>query len=67
MRRLAMYSRRGYCTRAPNQSTLIALAPTVPGFLAETARAAPPGRDDRALVVIELNPEAGSVRRSAFR
>jgi uncharacterized protein (DUF1501 family) len=50
-----MYSRRGFCTRALKQSTLIALAPTVPGFLAETAWAAAPGRDNRALVVIELN------------
>ena len=35
-----MYSRRDFCTRTLKQSTLIALAPTVPGFLAETARAA---------------------------
>ena len=31
------------------------LAPTVPGFLARTARAAAPRRDDRVLVVVELN------------
>src|SRR5262249_26453781 len=37
------------------QSTLLALAPTVPGFLARTARAATPKRDGRVLVVIELN------------
>ncbi len=46
-----MFSRREFL----NQSTLFALAPTVPGFLAQSARAAPPRRDDRVLVVIELN------------
>src|SRR5262249_48299577 len=36
-------------------STLVALAPTVQGFLAQTARAAQPQRDGRVLVVVELN------------
>src|SRR5438309_3108171 len=36
-------------------SSLLALAPTIPGFLARTARAAEPQRDGRVLVVIELN------------
>jgi uncharacterized protein (DUF1501 family) len=36
-------------------STLLALAPTVPGFLARTARAAAPERDRRVLVVIQLD------------
>jgi uncharacterized protein (DUF1501 family) len=45
-----MFSRRTFL-----QSTLLALAPTVPGFLARTARAASPQRDGRVLVVIELN------------
>src|SRR3984957_1354031 len=36
-------------------SSLLALAPTIPGFLARTARAAAPRRDDRVLVVLELN------------
>jgi uncharacterized protein (DUF1501 family) len=36
-------------------ATLIALAPTVPGFLAQTARAAKPERDGRILVVIQLD------------
>jgi uncharacterized protein (DUF1501 family) len=36
-------------------STLVALAPTVPGFLARTARAASAERDGRILVVIQLN------------
>src|SRR5262249_44405357 len=36
-------------------STLLALAPTVPGFLAHTARAAEPRRDARVLVVIQLD------------
>jgi uncharacterized protein (DUF1501 family) len=37
------------------QSTLLALAPTVPAFLARTARAATPQRDGRVLVVIQLD------------
>ncbi len=45
-----MFSRRTFL-----KSTLLALAPTVPGFLARTARAASPQRDGRVLVVIELN------------
>src|SRR5216683_2859681 len=36
-------------------SSLLALAPTIPGFLAQTARAAVPQRDGRVLVVVELN------------
>jgi uncharacterized protein (DUF1501 family) len=35
--------------------TLIALAPTIPSFLAQTARAVDAKRDSRVLVVIELN------------
>jgi uncharacterized protein (DUF1501 family) len=46
-----MLSRRDFLKR----SSLIALAPTIPGFLARTARAAEPQRDGRVLVVIELN------------
>jgi uncharacterized protein (DUF1501 family) len=45
-----MFSRRTFL-----KSTLLALTPTVPGFLARTARAASPQRDGRVLVVIELN------------
>jgi uncharacterized protein (DUF1501 family) len=45
-----MISRRDFLT----SSALVALAPTVPGFLARTARAAPPRRDGRVLVVLEL-------------
>ncbi len=45
-----MFSRRTFL-----KSTLLALAPTVPGFLARTARAASPQRNGRILVVIELN------------
>jgi uncharacterized protein (DUF1501 family) len=37
------------------QASLIALAPTVPGFLARTARAAEPDRDGRVLVVVQLD------------
>jgi uncharacterized protein (DUF1501 family) len=37
------------------QATLISLAPTIPTFLAQTARSASPSRDDRILVVIQLD------------
>jgi uncharacterized protein (DUF1501 family) len=46
-----MQSRRDFL----KQSSLLALAPTIPSFLARTARAAVPQRDGRVLVVIELN------------
>ena len=36
-------------------STLLSLAPAVPGFLARTARAARPDRDGRVLVVVQLD------------
>src|SRR5258708_2133973 len=37
------------------QSSLIALAPSLPAFLARSARAAEPGRDERVLVVVQLD------------
>jgi uncharacterized protein (DUF1501 family) len=46
-----MLSRRDFL----KSSTLLALAPTVPVFLARTARAATPQRDGRVLVVIQLD------------
>src|SRR6201988_4218150 len=46
-----MLSRRDFL----KHSALLALAPTIPGFLARTARAAGPQRDGRVLVVLELN------------
>jgi uncharacterized protein (DUF1501 family) len=46
-----MLSRRDFL----HSSALLALAPSVPGFLARTARAATPERDRRALVVIQLS------------
>jgi uncharacterized protein (DUF1501 family) len=46
-----MLSRRAFL----RSSTLIALAPTVPGFLMQTARAARPEADGRILVVIQLD------------
>jgi uncharacterized protein (DUF1501 family) len=46
-----MLSRRAFL----KSSTLIALAPTVPGFLLQTARAARPERDGHILVVIQLD------------
>jgi uncharacterized protein (DUF1501 family) len=36
-------------------ASLLALTPTVPGFLAETARAAKPKRDGQVLVVVQLD------------
>jgi uncharacterized protein (DUF1501 family) len=46
-----MHSRRDFLKRA----SLVAFAPTVPGFLARTARAAQPERDGRVLVVLQLD------------
>ncbi len=46
-----MFSRRDFL----QTSTLVALTPTVPGFLARTARATQPQRDARILVVIQLD------------
>ena len=50
-----MSTRRDFLGAALSSSSLIALAPTVPGFLARTARAAAPLRDSRVLVVVELS------------
>ncbi|HZY85085.1 MAG TPA: DUF1501 domain-containing protein, partial [Gemmataceae bacterium] len=46
-----MFTRRDFL----RTSSLLALAPAVPGFLASTARAAKPERDGRVLVVIQLD------------
>src|SRR5436305_9885734 len=46
-----MFDRREFL----KHSALIALAPTVPGFLARTARAAAPERDRRVLLVVQLD------------
>jgi uncharacterized protein (DUF1501 family) len=48
---MLMLSRRAFLTK----SSLIALAPTVPGFLARTARAAEARREARLLVVVQLD------------
>src|SRR5262245_14713224 len=45
-----MLSRRTFL-----QSSLLALSPTVPLFVARTARAAEPGKDRRVLVVVQLD------------
>src|SRR5262245_48795009 len=50
-----MFSRRDFFKASLQTSTLVALAPTVPGFLAHTARAAAPQRDGRVLVVVQLD------------
>ncbi len=48
-----MLSRRMFLDRALKGSSLVALAPAIPGFLASTARAAGPGKDN-ILVVLEM-------------
>jgi uncharacterized protein (DUF1501 family) len=50
-----MASRRAFLQTALGGSSLIALAPAVPGFLARTARAAAPEADGRVLVVVQLD------------
>jgi uncharacterized protein (DUF1501 family) len=50
-----MFSRREFLRTSLQMSSLVALAPTVPGFLAQTARAAEPARDGRILVVVQLD------------
>src|SRR5262245_8674054 len=50
-----MFSRRTFLRAGLQASTLVALAPTVPGFLAQTARAIEPLRDGRVLVVVQLS------------
>jgi uncharacterized protein (DUF1501 family) len=46
-----MFTRRAFL----RASSLVALAPTVPAFLARAARAAAPDRDGRVLVVVQLD------------
>jgi len=48
-----MLNRRRFLMRTLQGSSLLALSPAVPGFLAQTARAAEPGKDN-VLVVVEL-------------
>jgi uncharacterized protein (DUF1501 family) len=50
-----MFSRRDFLRMSLQTSTLVALGPTIPGFLAHTARAAEPVRDGRILVVVQLD------------
>jgi uncharacterized protein (DUF1501 family) len=50
-----MLSRRAFLRTSLQTSTLVALAPTVPGFLARTARAAQPERDGRILVIVQMD------------
>ncbi len=50
-----MFSRRSFLGTTLRSSTLVALASTVPDFLARSARATEPAPDERVLVVIELN------------
>ncbi len=50
-----MPTRRAVLASALRSSSLIALAPTVPGFLARSAWASGPDRDGRALVVIQMD------------
>ena len=48
-------TRRRFLARGLRDSSLIALAPTLPGFLARTAHAAGPEQDGRILVVVQLD------------
>jgi uncharacterized protein (DUF1501 family) len=50
-----MTSRRDFMKSTLRNSSLLAMAPTVPGFIAATARAAAPDRHGRILVVIQLD------------
>src|SRR5262252_2514587 len=50
-----MPTRRDLFRTTLNGAALVALSPTVPTFLARTARAATPRRDGRVLVVIQLD------------
>lgn len=50
-----MLSRRDLFQTILKRSSLLALAPTVPGFLATTARSAIPEKEGRILVVIQLD------------
>jgi uncharacterized protein (DUF1501 family) len=50
-----MISRRGFLETGLRSLPLLSLAPTVPGFLARTARAIETSKDDRVLVVIQLD------------
>jgi uncharacterized protein (DUF1501 family) len=49
-----MLNRRDFLARSLKASTLLAVGPAVPGFLARTAAAAEPGKET-VLVVVELN------------
>ena len=50
-----MITRREMLTSSLKSAALVALGPTVPTFLAQTARAAAPQPDGRVLVVIQLD------------
>jgi uncharacterized protein (DUF1501 family) len=50
-----MRTRRAFLKSSLRGSSLIALAPTIPGFLIPAARAAGPAREGRVLVVIQLD------------
>ncbi len=50
-----MLSRRDLFKKSLDGAALVALSPTIPTFLARTARAAEPRRDGRVLVVIQLD------------
>ncbi len=50
-----MHSRRRFMATGFSSLPVISLAPVVPGFLAQTARAAVPVKEGRVLVVIQLD------------
>jgi uncharacterized protein (DUF1501 family) len=49
-----MFDRRQFLARSLKTSSLVAFGATAPGFLARTARAATPGKDNTVLVVLEM-------------
>ncbi len=50
-----MHSRRRFLATGLGSVPIISLAPEVPGFLAQTARAGVPQKDGRVLVVVQLD------------
>jgi uncharacterized protein (DUF1501 family) len=52
---MSMLSRRNFLGSVLRGSTLVALSPAVPNFLAQVARAASPMKDGRVLVVVQMD------------
>src|SRR4051812_4575097 len=54
-RSVPMRTRRDFVKSSLRGASLLAMAPSVPGFLAATARGADPQQDGRVLVVVQLD------------